>query len=93
MNSKEMKKLRRADLLRIIVRQQEKIEQLEDENQKLQSRLEERILVCEETGNLAMAAMEINRIFEQVQLAADQYLESVKASAPSDLKQESSDEQ
>lgn len=93
MTPKEMKKLSRTDLLRIVVRQQEQIERLEQENAKLQQQLTDRILVCERTGNIAQAALELSRIFELAQQAADQYLESVKETAPSPSTEESEDGQ
>lgn len=81
MNQNDMRKLNRADLLRIVVRQQEKIEEMEKEIASLHSRLEQKQLICQEAGSIAQAALQLNEIFEKAQAAADQYLVSVQARA------------
>ena len=47
--------------------------------QSLQQQLDERVLVMEEAGSIAQAAMELNGVFQASQRAADQYLESAEA--------------
>ena len=47
--------------------------------QSLQQQLESRVLVMEEAGSIARAAMELNGVFLASQRAADQYLESAEA--------------
>ena len=47
--------------------------------QSLQQQLDERVLVMEEAGSIARAAMELNGVFQASQRAADQYLESAEA--------------
>lgn len=83
MNSKEMKKLNRADLLRIVVRQQEEIESLQQENEQIKEQLAARQLVCEQTGNLAEASLKIHQVFEAAQQAADTWLASVQTQSES----------
>ncbi len=47
--------------------------------QSLQQQLESRVLVMEEAGSIARAAMELNGVFLASQRAADQYLESAES--------------
>lgn len=47
--------------------------------QSLQQQLESRVLVMEEAGSIARAAMDLNGVFLASQRAADQYLESAEA--------------
>lgn len=66
-----IKKLRRSDLIEILISQAEEIEYLKE-------KLEEKNIILEESGSIAMAALRLNNIFEDAQKAADQYVESVK---------------
>ncbi|MDG4982277.1 DNA repair protein [Lactococcus lactis] len=66
-----IKKLRRSDLIEICISQAEEIEYLNE-------KLEEKNIILEESGSIAMAALRLNNIFEDAQKAADQYVESVK---------------
>ena len=73
MTPKELRRLRRSDLMEMLL-------ELSKENQKLRKRLQEtekklqdRIIEIEEAGSLAEAALRLNRIFEDAQAACDQY--------------------
>lgn len=81
MTNEELKKLSRAELLEILLRQQEKIEALETELQDAKKALEERQIRIDESGSLAEAALRISHVFEAAQQAADLYLENVKLRA------------
>ena len=58
----------------------EKIEELEGE-------LSSRLIIMEESGSIAEAALSMNKIFEASQAAADQYYESVKVSLDKKLQE------
>ena len=73
MTSKELKRLRRSDLIEMLL-------ELSKENQALRIRLyeaeeilEDRRIMIAESGSLAEAALRLNRIFEDAQAACKQY--------------------
>lgn len=78
MTEKELRKLSRLDLIDILIRQSKEITSLQEQLAAANKKLEDKVLICENAGNIAQAALEINKIFETAQLAADQYLESLK---------------
>jgi len=73
-----LRKLRRTDLLELLVSQAERIETLEAQVADLQEKLEDKQIILENAGSIAKAALQVNRIFETAQQTADQYLASVK---------------
>lgn len=81
MTDKELRKLRRDDLLQILINQQRQNDELSDELAKARAALEDRRIAIEQSGSVAEAAMKLNGVFEAAQAAADQYLEQAKADA------------
>lgn len=77
----ELRKMNRMELIEIIyaLQQEEKI--LEEEKKKLEDRLENWTIQCEESGSIAEAAVKVTGILETAQAAADQYLEAVQREA------------
>ena len=71
MNNLDIKKLKKSDLMKILIDQAEEIE-------FLKNKLDEKIILLENSGSIADAALKLNNIFENAQSAADQYVESVK---------------
>lgn len=78
MTNKELKKLSRADLLKLLMLQMRENERLQAELDEANARLEDRTLRVNKAGNIAKAALEINGVMEAAQAAARQYLENVK---------------
>ena len=78
MTDKELKKLNRLELLEILVKQQERIEELERQLASANERLEDRQIIIMEAGSLAEASLELTKIFSAAQEAADLYLENYK---------------
>lgn len=81
MTDKELRRLGRAELLQLMLEQSRRIEKLEKENAELKARLQDRVLVMEQSGSIAEASMKLSGIFEAAQCAADQYLDSLRAQA------------
>ena len=79
MAEKELRRMSREELVEIIYAMQQKQQQLEQQNQALQAKLDERTVKWEQAGSLAEAALSLNHVFESAQAAADQYVESIKA--------------
>jgi len=78
MTDRELRKLRRTDLLELLLAQEKENEDLRRQIQQLQDRLEERELKIINAGSIAEASMQLNGVFEAAQSAADQYLASIR---------------
>ncbi len=78
MTGKEMKKLRREELLEMLIEQTKRGDDLEQEIAGLRQKLESREIVLQEAGTLADAALQLNDIFKAADCAAAQYLENVQ---------------
>lgn len=78
MTSKELKKLNRRELLEMLIEEMRENERLTKELEEKNRELEKRDIKLKETGNIAEAALQINKVFEAAQAAAEQYVESVK---------------
>lgn len=78
---KELRKMRRMELIEIIYQLQQNLVRMEQENERLRRKLHDRRILLENAGSIAEAALRINEVFESAQRAADQYVESVRLAA------------
>jgi len=78
MEKKKQNKISKKELLEILLSQAKRIEELETELEKTKTKLESKIILIEESGTLAEAALKLNKVFETAQEAADQYLLNIK---------------
>ena len=78
MVNKELKRLRRSELLELLLLQTKEMERLKEQLKKAEAELEDRRLKVDKAGNLADAVIEINGVMAAAQAAADQYLENIK---------------
>lgn len=78
MTDKELRKLRRSDLLEMLIEVEKRNEILISENQELRQQLEAKEIKLSQAGSIAEAAMCLNGVFEAAQKAADQYLENIQ---------------
>ena len=78
MTDKEFKRLSRPQLIDIIYQFQLQVEQLTEQNQKLERKLADKRLRLRNAGNIADAALEMNNCFRDAQNAAEQYLNEIK---------------
>jgi len=81
-----LKKMKRKDLLEILLMQNKKIRHLEEKNKYLEDTLNKREIIIKESGSIAEASLKLNKVFEVAQKAADDYLESIKYMATSNNK-------
>lgn len=79
MKQENLDKLKRVDLLELLIAQGKEIDRLTEELAQAKEELRERRLVLESAGSIAEAALQINGVFEAAQAAADQYLENIRA--------------
>lgn len=78
MTNRELHRLKRAELLEIMIAQNKEIERLQSLLAEAKEELNERNIIMQKAGSIAEAALQINQIFEDAQKAADQYLSSVQ---------------
>ena len=77
MKEQELRKLSRADLLELLVAQVKENERLRAQLAQAQEQLADRQIKIDRAGSIADAALQLNRVFEAAQMAADQYLENI----------------
>lgn len=77
MRDRELRKLRRGDLLEIMVEQSREIDRLQQELDQAKMRETDRRLTLEKAGTMAEAAMQLNRIFEDADRAAQLYIDNI----------------
>ncbi len=73
MNEKELKQLRRRDLLEILLELTKENELLRARNEELEAQLQDRTLTISDAGTLAEAVLQLNGVFRAAQDACDQY--------------------
>ena len=78
MIEKDLKKLRRSELLEIMLDQSYEIDQLRKRVKELEAQLEDRRIKIENAGSIAEASLQLTKVFEEAQKAADLYLENVR---------------
>lgn len=81
MTDKELNRLKRVDLLELLIAQSRENDRLRSELEEARRRLEAKELLMKEAGSIAEAALRLNKVFEAAQAAAEQYILSVKAQA------------
>ena len=79
MTDKELKKLRRVELLELLLDQAIEMERLQKQLEQAQEVLACRQLQMKEAGSMADAALRLNDIFSSADRAAQDYLDSIRA--------------
>ncbi len=78
MNDQELKKMKRNELLSILLAQSEEIDSLKETIADQQKRLDDRRIMIEESGSVAEAALRLNGFFDAAEKSAAQYLENIQ---------------
>lgn len=78
MTDKDLKRLGRAELIEMLLRQAEKNEKLRAQIEEAEEQLNDRQLMEEKAGSIAQAAFQMSGVLEAAQDAAAKYLENVK---------------
>ena len=81
MTDKELRKLRRDDLLQILINQQKQIDALNEQLEQSKQALADRDIAIREAGTLAEAALKMNGVFEAAQNAAEEYARQMQKRA------------
>ena len=77
MTEKQLKRLRRADLLEMLLALVKENDELRLQLDTVQKQLDDRMLKIEPVGSLAEAALALNGVFESAQAACEQYIDNV----------------
>ncbi|MCI6044660.1 hypothetical protein MR857_15320 [bacterium] len=85
MTDQELKKLNRADLIELLIKEEKEneslkkqTEQLKEQIELLNQKLSGREIMVQEAGSIAEAALKLNGVFEAAQDACGQYIENIK---------------
>lgn len=78
MEKSKFRKIRKKELLEIMLSQAKKIKELENELSKTKEKLETKKINIQESGSLAEASLKLNKIFENAQQAIEQYKYNVE---------------
>lgn len=81
MKDKDLSRLRRSELLEILVAQSDEIDQLHARIAELEQKLNSREIEIQNAGSLAAASLALSNIFVDAQRAADLYLYNVRRMA------------
>lgn len=81
MTERELKRLKRTDLIGLLLDLTRENEQLKSELEETRAKLESREIMIEESGSLAQAAMELNGVFKAAQEACEQYIYNIRLRA------------
>ncbi len=76
MTDKELKKLRRADLLGMLLDASKEIAELSAQNLELVEKLKEKHIEINNAGSIAEAALKLNDVFEAADAAVAQYIDN-----------------
>lgn len=80
MTDRELHRLSRKELLELLISQTDELERMRGELKTYEAREEEQAIKISKAGSIAVAALELNGVFEAAQAAAEQYLLSVRQS-------------
>ena len=78
MTPKELRRLRRSDLMEMLLELSKENLQLRQELDEANQKLRDRTIRIEEAGSLAEAALLLNGVFEAAQAACQQYEENLR---------------
>ena len=78
LTEKELRKLRRTELLELLVEQGRIVERLQKEVTALRQEAEERRINIDKAGSIAEASLSLTKIFEDAEEASKIYLENIE---------------
>lgn len=78
MTDKELRKLKREELLEMLISQSKEVSELRAQVDELEKKLNDRQICLEKAGSIAEASVLLNGVFEAAQAAAQQYLENIQ---------------
>ena len=88
MTEQELLKLKKSELLEIMLAQSKEIDSLRAQLEEANAKIRSKKIAIKESGSIAEAALNLTKIFEEAQKAADLYVENVKRKARLEEKKE-----
>ena len=79
MTDRQLRKLKRADLLKLLLEEKKVNESLREQIQQMGAQLESRQLQIDQSGSLAEAALRLSGIFETAESACQYYTENIRS--------------
>ena len=79
MADKTPRRLKRAELLEMLIEQGKENERLRAQVEELEKQLADREIRLKPAGTIAEAALRLNGVFEAAEAAAQQYIDSIRA--------------
>lgn len=78
MERKQLRRMRKFELLELLLEQEREIQSLQAENASLKEQLNIQLIKIEKAGSIAEAALSLSGVFEAAQQAADLYIKLLK---------------
>lgn len=78
MTDKELKRLRRPELLEMLLTQVEENRKMKIRLKEMKEQLENRQIMINKAGSIAEAALQLSGVFQAAEVAAAEYLENVR---------------
>lgn len=78
MEAKDLRKIKRKELLELMLAQAKRIEELENNLTKVTNELNSKKIKIKESGSIAEASLKLNLVFESATEAVNQYIDNVK---------------
>ena len=78
MTDRELRRLSRSELLEMLIAQTTENDQLKTRLAQAEAQLRDRRIAIDKAGSIAEAALQLNKVFEAADRAAQQYLENVR---------------
>lgn len=78
MQNDDLRKLSRIQLLELLIEQTKENNELRQQLEEANKKLENREILIDEAGSIANAALQLNGIFNIAEAAASQYLDNIK---------------
>ena len=78
MTEKELLKLKRSEMLEIMLAQSREIDSLREQLEEANAKVEDRELRLRDCGSIAEASLRLTNIFEEAQKAVDLYVDNIK---------------
>ena len=78
MTDKELRKLKREDLMEILLEQSREIKRLKKQLAEVQAELDDKRIRIEQAGSIAEASLKLSGVFEAAEAACRQYTENIE---------------
>lgn len=78
MTDKELKNMKRMELLEMLITATKENESLRRENDELKEQLTNKTIISDKAGSIAEASLQLNGVFAAAEAAAEQYLENIR---------------